>query len=312
MSLKIPKCEVDKENLISPFFDVIILGKENEFFNNTLALLKTYADHFPKLSIGACFCTESDDLERILRNGHSSGIIFVVLDDFGTFSSKSMTSIAEVTVLSNNVISSNYNFDCVNFIGFQRHLVSTEDIVFIEAKSSYAVSLGLLTQNINNLEPEMRTVEHLLVNLNVCKSSIFSKVSDAMPTGLDPESFIQIIRFSTNSPDLKTIVFNMGNIAKDKDNTAESSMIAESIWYILEGVNIGPIVIDDQCESTFCTLKEHDIVLEFLFSVQSNKHWVKIYDQSVDTSFVACSESEFIDGCQGVLSNRLFKKLFNT
>lgn len=310
MPLEITKCEVDKENQISPSFDVIILGKENLFFNQTLNALQNCANHFAGLKIGYCYFTEKYEIEIILHKGHASGMIFIVIDDMNTFSSKVKATFEEVAILSNTVVLQNFNFNTVNYIGFQRHLVSLEDITYIEERSKYATSLGLLVNDINNLEPELREVQHLFVNLNICKGSYFPCVVDALPTGLDPESLMQLIRFSTNSPDLKTIVFNIENISSDKDNKAECLMVAECIWYLLEGINLGPIVIDENCETTFCTLKEHDMDLEFLYSNPFNKYWVRMFDQANDTSFVACTESEYTEGCQGQISNRLFKKFF--
>lgn len=311
MPLKISKCEVDKENQISSHFRVIILANQSQFSEDVLAILQSFANHFDGLSIGYCFYENTNDLAAILKNGQSHQTLYIVIEAFTNLLGITNSFIDEVTVFSNTINLRDFDCNIVNFMGFQRHLVDLTAISKIESESNYAASLGLLTNDINKQEPELREVKHLMVDLNICKECYFKSVTDALPTGIEPETLIQLIRFSTNSPFLKTIVFNIGNIAMSVNHHSASTMIAESIWYVLEGIVAGPIVMDENCETTFCTLKEHDIDLEFIYAPNYHKYWARVFDEAEVKPYVPCSESDYIDGCQGQISNRLFNKLFN-
>jgi hypothetical protein len=236
MPLKISKCEVDKENQIFSHFRVIILANQTQLFDDVLTSLQNYANHFDGLKIGYCFYENNNDLTAILENGQTHNILFIVIDAFANLSQSTRSIFNEVTVFSNTIRVKEFGYDIVNFMGFQRHLVELADISKVEAESNYAASLGLLTHDLNKQEPELREIKHLMVDLNVCKQCYFKSITDALPTGIEPETLIQLIRFSTNSPFLKTIVFNIGNVDMSISNHAESTMIAESIWYVLEGI----------------------------------------------------------------------------
>jgi hypothetical protein len=311
MPLKISKCEVDKENQISSHFRVIILANQSQYSEDVLATLQSFANHFDDLSIGYYFYQNHIDLVAILNNGQQHNILFIVIDVFANLLKSTKSLFEEVTIFSNTINVKDFDYSIVNFLGFQRHLVDIVDISKVESESNFAASLGLLTSDINKQEPELREQKHLMVDLNVCKQCYFKNVKDALPTGIEPETLIQLVRFSTNSPFLKTIVFNIGNIDLSSSNIAESTMMAECIWYTLEGIKAGPNVIDEHCETTFCTLKEHDIDLEFIYSPIAHKYWARVFEQAEINSYVPCSESEYIEGCQGQISNRLFNKLFN-
>ncbi len=311
MSIKIAKCEIDKENQISAFFEVIILGKDDHFFNQILTIIESYANHFDNLTIGYCHYDTEHDLTVVLQKGNEKGTIFILIDVLSDLLSEKSDYFEEVTLLSNNILLNLAQSTIINCLGFQRHLVSLESISRIESQSNYASSLGLLTNDLNNQEPEMRDIKHLIVDFNICKQSYFPSIIDALPTGLEPETLIQLIRFSTNSPILKSVFFNTENIDLNAEHSTVKTMIAECTWYLLEGISIGAPEIDAQCETTFCTLKDHDIDLEFIYSSKSNKYWVKLFDASNKNPFIACSAIEYEEGCQGQISNRLFRKMFN-
>jgi hypothetical protein len=311
MTINISKCEIDKENQLSTYFDLIILGHDNLVFNSVINHLSTFGQHATKPSIGFCFVGELNDINQIINNCvlNNSKVILIHKNIGGNL------HFDEICTFSNNLMSSpDILVNVTNhFIGFQRHLASLDRIIEIESNGCFAASLGLITSDILNIEPDLRVAKNLFVDLNICKKSYFQNILDAAPTGLDPESLIQSIRFAAHSPLLNTIIFNINNFDLTTSCDQESTMIAECIWYVIEGISIGQFEIGIG-EKTFVSLKDHDLDVEFSYSVDSNKYWVRIYDENELEEFIPCSKSEFLECTQeGLISSRLaikFSKYF--
>ncbi len=310
MNQFILQCEVGKENQILPYCDAIILGGNASFSTSFLNAFTAYSNHFKGLSAG--FVDLPADFEHqvmLIRHCIQRGSKVILLGATWQHYQKLASSLTSVHVLSNRI--EEYEAAVTtHFLGFQRHLVSTEKIYEIEQHSSDSASLGLLTEDFSNAEACLRTSNTLFIDASVCKAAHVPGYGGCEPSGLEPEQLIQLVRYASHSPHLSMIGFGIDNNHFDAQNCGSLMKIyATCIWYVLEGLNHGSYTAQSATETTFVNLQDYDEILEFAFDGQADKWWVRI-QQDQESSFIACTANDHEEAVKGSLTPRLHRYLF--
>lgn len=216
----------------------------------------------------------------------------------------------QATIISNNVNPEYLKLatDQLSYIGYQRHLVNSEIIEKNTSTMANSLSLGELRTRQSIVEPVIRDSSIIQVNLNVIRRSEILKCFQSLPTGLNTEEGCQLMRYAGEALNLKAICFDMSNIDVDY-NSQESMIMAEMIWYFLEGVQFKkddhPSINSDFQEFVI-DLEHHNESISFVKNNTTNRWWLKIKEEG----FYSCSLEEYEYTVSNDLPERLLQKLF--
>ena len=216
----------------------------------------------------------------------------------------------QATIISNN-LNPEYlklSADHVSFIGYQRHLVPislTEENSITIANS---LSLGDLRTRQSIVEPVIRDSSIMHVNLNALRKAEILSCTQSLPTGLNAEESCQLMRYAGEALNLKALCFDLSNI-EIENNSQESLIIAEMIWYFLEGVQFKkddhPANNSDFQEFVI-DLDHHNESVSFVKNNTTNRWWLKIKEEG----FYSCSLEEYEYTISNDLPERLLQKLY--
>lgn len=235
--------------------------------------------------------------------------VFVGID-VNTAGSLAVENIKNITLISNHIELIEYknSTTSVNHLAYQRHLCSLNDIYEIEENLYNALSLGKLRSFPAQLEPTLRDTQILHVNLDCMRFSDAPNTNGTLPSGLNAEELCQIMKYVGTADDLTAVFFSCDIIA-DKYQP-EASLIAESVWYFMEGVNMS--LPDHPSKSTdFSAFIVHstslDDDLEFLKHNQTSKWWLCHTSENQMRHYLACSYDEYQMSVSEEVPDRLLK-----
>jgi hypothetical protein len=282
-------------------FDLIIIGEISLDMSILVGELQKYYNHFNGLKLA--FYQNEDN------STFFSSILALKLKYI--FITRNFDSLSPFLMTQNNIsyVSNNISISRIlpqaSPIGFQRQFCSLEEIKTMEMNAEFGLSLGIMSKFDELVEVELRNIKHFIVDFSVCKKCYSSSFKNAAVTGLTPEQLIQIARYCTNSNELNGFTFICNEFSES--NFDETQLTAICIWYLIEGIYDGPILLNlEESESTLCTLNDHDDELEF--TRNSNKYWVRIAGS--DRDFMPCTFDEYNEGVNGHISERLNIRLY--
>jgi len=169
-------------------------------------------------------------------------------------------------------------FNLFNYstLGYQTYFNSQEEIDLMDKLYFEAYRLGEITNNIELAEPVMRDANIVSLDLKSIRSAELSNKQKYSPNGFDGKEICAISRYAGISN--KVSSFGIYEYKPSKDDEATSMLIAQIIWYFIEGVNCR--VKDDNFENEtsyqkFIVLVD-DQELTFLKSDKTGRWWIEI------------------------------------
>ncbi|MFZ1749004.1 MAG: hypothetical protein WAU01_02380 [Saprospiraceae bacterium] len=215
---------------------------------------------------------------------------------------------SKICQVSNKIeyLEHNTTFIKCNYLGYQRHLCTLDDILEIEENSYDSLSLGKIRSFPYQIEPCIRDANHIHINLNVVRASEAMGLEDTMPTGLNAEELCQIMKYAGASNYLKAIYIDF--TAKDQPTPHVYGLLATSIWYFIEGLNMNikdhPDFSKDFAQFIVYSASL-DIDLCFVKHNYSGKWWLKT--ESNPLEFLACAYEEYQASVNEDVPDRLMK-----
>src|SRR5690606_5438168 len=95
--------------------------------------------------------------------------------------------------------------------------------------------LGEIVNNMQIVEPIMRDADFVSLDISAIKSIELSYISNNSPNGLDGREVCTISRYAGISN--KVSVFGVFEISDFEKSHIASMLIAQVLWYFIEGVN---------------------------------------------------------------------------
>ena len=127
----------------------------------------------------------------------------------------------------------NFLFNFTN-IGYQSYYVDTENIELMKQLLFDAYRLGSIKQNIELTEPLIRNANLLSFDISAIRAADAPGVKNASPNGFNGEEACRMTRYAGLSYKLSSIGFFEYNPHYDI-NSRTANLIAEMIWYFIEG-----------------------------------------------------------------------------
>lgn len=195
-------------------------------------------------------------------------------------------------------------------IGFQTYYNSQEEIDLIEKLFFDAYRLGEISNNLVLAEPIFRDADLVSIDLNVVKSSDTGNFITFTPNGFNGKEICGLARYAGISD--KVSLFGIFNHFNKKQ---ESVLIAQIIWYFIEGINYRskeyPFGSKDSYSKYIVPLEEEELI--FFKSNKTDRWWIEIpfisgvNNKLKKNTLLPCSYEEYLLACNLELPERWWK-----
>lgn len=199
-------------------------------------------------------------------------------------------------------------------LGHQTYFVAQEELDLMEELNFEVKRLGLLTQETEEAEPELRNSDVVILNLDSIQSSDFQSNYEPSPNGFNSREICKLARYSGINNKVRSIgVYNF----KAKNILSDNLLTAEILWYFIEGRNNSVETFDfenSNCETYHVQLPEQDLTFHRVMS--SDQWWIELDDFTESDAIrrmIPCSAKDYQDALKGRIPNRwwkAYKKLY--
>ena len=206
-----------------------------------------------------------------------------------------------------------YNLFNYTAIGFQTYFNSQEEIDLMEKLYFESYRLGDISKSIGLVEPLLRDADIVTLDLNSVKSSEVSLNQKYSPNGFDGREICTISRYSGISN--KVSSFGIFEYNPSKNDQATTMLVAQIIWYFIEGVNcrLNDDDFTDQNNYQKFTVLVEDQELVFYKSKKTGRWWIEIpfieysNTKSQQHPLLACMYEDYETATKGIIPERWFK-----
>ena len=206
-----------------------------------------------------------------------------------------------------------YNLFNYTAIGFQTYFNSQEEIDLMEKLYFESYRLGDVSQSISLVEPVLRDADIVTLDLNSVKSSEVSLKQKHSPNGFNGREICAISRYAGISN--KVSSFGVYEYNPSKDDEATAMLVAQILWYFIEGVNCRVNDDDFSNQSNFqkFTVLVEDEELVFYKSKKTGRWWIEIpfleysNTKSRQHPLLSCMYDDYESATKGVIPERWYK-----
>ena len=206
-----------------------------------------------------------------------------------------------------------YNLFNYTTLGYQTYFNAQEEIDLMEKLYFEYYRLGNINKNIKTVEPTLRDADLVTVDLKSVKSSELSIKQKYSPNGFDGKEICAISRYAGISNRVSS--FGIYEYNPSPDDEATSMLIAQMIWYFIEGYCCRHK--DDQFQNKD-DFNKYTVLVEsqelvFYKSLKTGRWWIETpFLSFTDTkqkkySLLACMQEDYEQATKGIIPERWYK-----
>lgn len=211
------------------------------------------------------------------------------------------------------VVDEPYNLFNYSAIGYQSFFNSPQEIALMEKLYFEAYRLGEVTADITMVEPIIRDADMVTLDATAIKSSELSYRNNYSPNGFDGREICAIARYAGISNKVKS--FGVYELSDSIDSKSGAMLIAQVLWYFIEGYNFRVDDGDFNDEKSFTTYKVpiDDEVLEFKKSNKTERWWIvlpfisNVNNKLKSRALIPCTYGEYLGACNQEIPERWLK-----
>jgi hypothetical protein len=200
-----------------------------------------------------------------------------------------------------------YNLFNYSNLGFQTYFNSQDEIELLDRMYFDAIRLGHLDNDITLAEPVLRDADLVGVDMSVVRAGDLASAK-ANPNGLDGKQICSLSRYSGISDRLK--VYGIFEINKERNYGAQ--LVAEMMWYFIEGYNyrIFEYPVDVSKDFIVYKVPVDNQILTFYKSTDSGRWWIELpFISNVNNklkqhTLLPCDRRDYEMACDQVLPDR--------
>jgi formiminoglutamase len=211
------------------------------------------------------------------------------------------------------IIEQPYNLFNYSTIGYQTYFNSQEEIDLIEKLYFEAYRLGEISGDISKVEPLMRDAHIVSVDLKSVRAAEVSDNQKYSPNGFTGKEICAISRYAGISN--KVSSFGIYEYHGSQKDSATSMLMAQMIWYFIEGVNCRVKDDDFLNESNY---QKYNVLVEedeliFYKSLKTGRWWIEIpflpdaNNKLKKHTLLPCMHSDYVRATQGEIPERWYK-----
>ena len=211
------------------------------------------------------------------------------------------------------IIDKPYNLFNYSVLGYQSYFNPPGEIALMEKLFFDAYRLGTVTADITLVEPIMRDADIVSMDVSAIKSAELSYKYSASPNGFDSREICAIARYAG----ISNRVSSFGLYELQDFTKAESAavLIAQIVWYFIEGVNFRVDDEDFSNEKSYTTYKVPvgDEILIFKKSNKTGRWWIELpFISNVNNklkrhTLLPCTYGEYLSATNQEIPERWYK-----
>jgi len=185
-------------------------------------------------------------------------------------------AITNKSYIGKMIIDKPYNLFNYSTLGYQSYFNPPGEIALMEKLFFDAFRLGEVTADVTVVEPVMRDADIVTMDVTAIKSSELSYRNSASPNGFDGREICAIARYAGISN--KVSSFGVYELKNYDDAESAAMLIAQVLWYFIEGVNFRVADDDFNNENDHITYRVpvDDTVLVFKKSNKTGRWWIEL------------------------------------
>lgn len=211
------------------------------------------------------------------------------------------------------IVEEPYNLFNYATLGYQTYFNSQEEIDLMDRLYFEPYRLGEIASNLSLAEPVLRDANIVSVDLKAIRAAEFEGKQRYSPNGFNGRDICAITRYAGISN--KVSSFGIYEYRMANKGEANDMLIAQMIWYFIEGFNSRVNDDDFQNETAFQkyrVLVEQDELI-FYKSLKTNRWWIEIpflpdvSNKLKKHTLLPCSYEDYQRAMQNEIPERWFK-----
>ncbi|MFY7672679.1 formimidoylglutamase [Tenacibaculum sp. MEBiC06402] len=197
-------------------------------------------------------------------------------------------------------------------IGYQTYFNSQEEINLLQNLYFDTFRLGQV-KPLELVEPILRDADIVSVDIGAVRSSDAPGNKNAVPNGFYGEDLCAIARYAGISDKVTSFGIYEYNSRYDNNNQT-SSLIAQTIWYFIEGLNFRAKDYPYSCKQNyqkFSVILEDDDPINFYKSDKSGRWWMEINLISDNKykrhALIPCAYQDYVQALEQKIPERWYK-----
>ncbi|MCD6544406.1 MAG: formimidoylglutamase [Flavobacteriaceae bacterium] len=196
-------------------------------------------------------------------------------------------------------------------IGFQTFFNSQEEIDLLEKLYFDSYRLGEVTSNLSMVEPIIRDADIVSIDIGAIRSSDAPANNNAVPNGFYGEEICSIARYAGISRKVSSFgIYEFNAKFDSRDQTAH--LIAQMIWYFLEGYNLRIKEYPFESKKNYkkYIVLVEDEIINFYKSDKSERWWMEIIlpsNKIKNSTLIPCTYQDYLTANNQVFPERWLK-----
>ena len=211
------------------------------------------------------------------------------------------------------IVDKPYNLFNYSVLGYQSFFNPPQEIALMEALYFDAHRLGAVTADIKDVEPIFRNADLVTLDISAIKSAELGSYNKENPNGFDGREICAISRYAGISS--KVSSFSLFEITDFTDSKSGAMLLAQVLWYFIEGVNFRVSDDDFTDQKNYTTYKVpiDDEVLIFKKSNKTGRWWIElpfisnINNKLKSPTLLPCTYGEYLSATNQEIPERWLK-----
>lgn len=221
--------------------------------------------------------------------------------------------LSNISYVGKIIVDEPYNLFNYSTIGYQSYFNPPDEILLMDKLYFDAYRLGEVVSDITLVEPILRNADLVSIDVATIKSAELSYKINSSPNGFDSREICAIARYSGISN--KVTSFGIYELSDYGDVKSASMLVAQVMWYFVEGVNFrveDEDFVNDNLYTTYKVPVDQD-VLVFKRSNKTGRWWIELpFISNIDNklrsqTLLPCTYGEYLGATNQEIPERWYK-----
>ncbi len=197
-------------------------------------------------------------------------------------------------------------------LAYQSYLTNQKSIELLEQLSFESVRLGVVKENIKDIEPMVRDADMMSFDLSALQAHYSPGASNSKVYGLTGEEACQLSWYAGQNEKMSSVGFYNYNASRDSEDRKTAFVLSTMIWYFIEGYYHRKG--DKNFKSNDYLMYEVHLggdpeTIRFYKSKLSERWWMEVPNPEAEGLFnrnrmIACNYSDYDLALKGELPDR--------
>jgi len=211
------------------------------------------------------------------------------------------------------IVEKPYNLFNYSTIGYQSFFNSPGEISLMDKLYFEGYRLGEVSADITLVEPILRNADIVTLDVNTIKNAELSYKNKNSPNGFDGREICAIARYAGISN--RVTSFGIYELKDFSDTENAAMLVAQILWYFVEGVNFRIADEDFGNDKLYTTYKVpvYDEILIFKKSNKTERWWIElpfisnVNNKLKSKTLLPCTYGDYLGACNQEIPERWYK-----